>query len=77
MNFIKMSSFVKLAQVSKKNGRLLQIIQRQISTSKKNQEVCVTNAEINEQEPVIFLNKYYTKFTLFVLIFKRRINYVL
>jgi hypothetical protein len=50
-----MKSLVKLAQISKKNGQLLQIIRRQISTSKKNQEVCVTNAEINEQEPVIFL----------------------
>lgn len=59
MNFIKMSSLVKLAQVSKKNVRLFQLVQRQISTSKKNQEVCITNTAINEEEPVIFFNKYY------------------
>lgn len=46
-----MSSFVKLAHISK---RIYRPIQRHISTSKKNQEVCITNAEITEQEPVIF-----------------------
>lgn len=50
-----MSSLVKLAHISKKGFRPLQlVVQRHISTSKKNQEVCVTNAEITEQEPVIF-----------------------
>lgn len=51
-----MSSLMKLAYISKKNLRPFQlVVQRFISTSKKNQEVCVTNAEITEQEPVIFL----------------------
>lgn len=49
-----MSSLFKLAHVSKKIVRPLQLAQRYISISNKNQEVCVTNAEITEQEPVIF-----------------------
>lgn len=50
-----MSSLVKLAHISKKGFRPLQFVSRRhITTSKKNQEVCVTNAEITEQEPVIF-----------------------
>lgn len=67
MSFIKMSSLIKLAQVSKNNIRLFQIVQRQIATSKKNQEVCVTNAAINEQEPVIFFNECYRNFNLYHL----------
>lgn len=49
-----MSSLVKLAHISKKICRPIQLTQRFISTSNKNQEVCVTNAEITDQEPVIF-----------------------
>lgn len=49
-----MSSLVKFLHVSKKCFRPLQLTQcRHISTSKKSQEVCVSNAEITEQEPVI------------------------
>lgn len=49
-----MSSLVKLAHISKRIYGPIQLAQRQISTSKKNREVCITNAEITEQEPVIF-----------------------
>lgn len=48
-----MSSLVKFLHVSKKCFRPVQLTQRHISTSKKSQEVCVTNVEITEQEPVI------------------------
>lgn len=55
-----MTSLIKFAHISKRVFQPVQLIQRShISTSKKNQEVCVSNAEITEQEPVIFLNKYY------------------
>lgn len=49
-----MSSLVRLAQVTKKIVRPMPLVQRHISTSKKNQEVCVTNTELTEHEPVIF-----------------------
>lgn len=49
-----MSSLVKLSLISKRIIRTVQLTQRLISTSKKNQEVCVTSAELTEQEPVIF-----------------------
>lgn len=50
-----MSSLFKLAHISKRVVRPVQLFQRHISTSKKNQEVCVTGAELTEQEQVIFL----------------------
>lgn len=50
----KMSSLVKFAHISKRFLPPVQLVQRNISTSKKNQEVCISNAEITEQEPVIF-----------------------
>ncbi|CAI6360859.1 unnamed protein product [Macrosiphum euphorbiae] len=46
-----MSSLVRLAQVTKKIVRPMPLVQRHISTSKKNQEVCVTNTELTEHEP--------------------------
>lgn len=49
-----MSSLVRLVQISKKVIRPIPLVQRHISTSKKNQEVCVTNTELAEHEPVIF-----------------------
>lgn len=49
-----MNSLVKLHHASKRIIQPVQLIRRHISTSKKSQEVCVTNAEITEQEPVIF-----------------------
>lgn len=50
-----MSSLVKLVRIPKFNKIILQtpkLPQRFISTSKKNQEVCVTDTEIKEQEQV-------------------------
>lgn len=52
-----MSSLIKFSHYSKRILRPVQLIRCHISTSKKSQEVCVTNAEIAEQEPVIFLIK--------------------
>lgn len=50
-----MSSLLKLAHVSKCIVRPVRLGHRHISTSKKNQEVCVTSAEVTEQEPVMHL----------------------
>lgn len=47
-----MNSLVKFAHIYKRIIRSPQLFQRHISTSKQNQEVCVTNAEITDQEPV-------------------------
>lgn len=58
---LKMSSLFKMAHISKRVIRPLNICQRNISTSKKNQEVCVTSAEITDQEQVIFSNYNNTK----------------
>lgn len=50
-----MSSLVKFANISRKVLWPVQLInQRHITTSRKNQEVCITDAEITQQEPVIF-----------------------
>lgn len=48
-----MNNLIKLFHISKKVFRPVQLAQRHISTSKNNQEVCVTSADITEQEPVI------------------------
>lgn len=46
-----MNSLVKCAHIYKRIIRSFQLY-RHISTSKQNQELCVTNAEITDQEPV-------------------------
>lgn len=63
-----MTSLIKFANISKRVFRPVQLFQRHISTSKNNQEVCVSNAEITEQEPVIFLNFRILKCVLILLI---------
>lgn len=50
-----MSALVKLAHVSKRIVCPIRLGHRHISTSKKNQEVCVTSAEVTEQEPVMYI----------------------
>lgn len=54
INF-KMSSLVKLSHIYKRFFHPIQLTLRHISTSKKSQEVCITNAEMTDQEPVILI----------------------
>lgn len=47
-----MNSLVNLIRVPRMSTQASRLVHRFISTSKKNQEVCVTDADITQQEPV-------------------------